>query len=203
MNHSGGFRRIVVRVQDVLIPFLVLFTLNLIILVSWTAIDPLQWVRLEMRSFDQFGRSVASYGTCQSEWELLFYVLIAAVVICSLLVANIANYRARHISGQLHEGKWITLSALILLEAIIIGIPAVLAVRDKPTDFFVMRSVLVLIVCAAILLPLFIPKIVQARQDGYATRPSAQGRRHRGSGSNLPGPRTSFHGQSVVSQHWH
>lgn len=179
--------------------------LNLIILVSWTAIDPLEWVRIQMRSFDQFGRSVESYGTCRSEWELVFYLMIAVVVICSLLVANIANYRARRISGQLHEGKWITLSAWILLEATIIGIPALLAVSNKPTEFFVMRSVLVLVVSGAILLPLFIPKIIKARQDGYVTRRGARRRPRGSSGITLPQttPRTSFHGQSTVSQHWH
>lgn len=174
MGSSEACRRVVVRRQDVLIPFATLFAINLIILVSWTAIDPLEWVRTEKRSYDEWGRSVESCGACLSEWQVVFYVLIGIVVVCSLLVANAANYRARHISGDLHEGKWISLSTLILLEATIIGIPALLAVSDRPTEFFVMRFVLVVIVCAAILAPLFVPKIIEARQDGYST---SRGRR--------------------------
>lgn len=202
MNHSGNFRRVAVRVQDVLIPFIVLLTLNLVILVSWTAIDPLKWVRVEVSSFDQFGRSIESFGVCRSEWHSVFYSLIGVVVVSSLLVANAANYRARHLSAELHEGKWISLSALILLEVAIIGIPALLAVRETPTDFFVMQSIIVFIVCAAILLPLFIPKIIQARRDGYATRRSARGGYSR-SGSSRRDPTRSFHGQSCASQNWH
>lgn len=164
-----------------MIPFMTLFAINLIILVSWTAIDPLEWVRTEKRSFDEFGRSVESYGACESEWQLVFYILIVMVVVCSLLVANAANYRARHISGELHEGKWISLSTLILLEATIIGIPALLTVSDRPTEFFLMRSALVVIICAAILAPLFVPKIIQARKDGYSTRRRRGGQRSSGS----------------------
>jgi gamma-aminobutyric acid type B receptor len=181
MGHSQACRRVVVRRQDVLIPFMTLFAINLIILVSWTAIDPLEWVRTEKRSFDEFGRSVESYGACESEWQLVFYILIGMVVVCSLLVANAANYRARHISGELHEGKWISLSTLILLEATIIGIPALLTVSDRPTEFFLMRSALVVIICAAILAPLFVPKIIQARKDGYSTRRRRGGQRSAGS----------------------
>lgn len=173
MNQSGGFRRVVVRVQDVLIPFLVLLTLNCVILVSWTVVDPLRWTRIEGISSDQYGRSIESYGTCRSEdsqLQLVFYVLIAIVDISSLLFANAANYRARHISRGLHEAGSITLSAAIMMEATLIGIPALLVVGDIPTASFIMRSTLVTVFCAAILLPLFIPKIIQARQDGYRTR---------------------------------
>ena len=221
MGNSEACRRVVVRRQDVLIPFATLFVINLIILVSWSVIDPLEWVRIEMRSFDEFGRSVESYGTCKSEWQLVFYILIGIVVVCSLLVANAANYRARHLSGELHEGKWISISSLILLEATIIGIPALLAVSDRPTEFFVMRFVLVVIFCAAILAPLFVPKIIQARQDGYSTRRGRRGgQRNSGTrnsrmlptrSSFLAGERStsihgersgSFQGQSQFSRQW-
>jgi len=173
MHNSDHCRRVVVRVQDVLIPFVILFTVNLAILISWTAVDPLRWRRVGVKSLDQYGRSVESYGTCRSEdstLELVFYVLIAVVDISSLLFANAANYRARNISRDFHEAGYITLSNAIMLEAALIGIPALLVVDDQPTASFIVKSVLVVIFCAAILLPLFVPKIIQARNDGYRTR---------------------------------
>jgi len=195
-----------VRVHDVLVPFLILFTMNVAILISWTIIDPLQWVRVEVNSLDQYGRSVESFGTCRSRdsvLQVVFYVLIAIVDMSALLFANVANYRARNISKDLHEAGSITLSAAIMLEATLIGIPAVLVVDELPTASFIVRAVLVTIFCAAILLPLFIPKIIEARRDGYATRVGAGMHRRvaRTSGASAVQTRSVAFGPSVPSQH--
>lgn len=190
----------VVRKQDVLIPFFVLFTLNFVILISWTVVDPLRWTRINGISLDQYGRAVESYATCQSEdqqLQILFYVLIAIVDITSILFANIANYRSRHISKDLHEAGAITLSAAIMLEATLIGLPALLVVSDKPTSSFIMRSVLVTIFCAAILLPLFLPKIIQSRKEGHRTRGTIT--RVVGATRNSASSNNSAHGARQVS----
>ena len=58
-NESIGLQRVVVRLRDVLTPFLVLFTLNLAFLLAWTFGDPLHWERFSVR-----GEAWNTYGAC-------------------------------------------------------------------------------------------------------------------------------------------
>ena len=43
MEHASQFRRIEVKVQDVLMPFCVILALNTAFLLTWTLVDPLKW----------------------------------------------------------------------------------------------------------------------------------------------------------------
>jgi competence protein ComGC len=45
----------------------------------------------------------------------------------------------------------------------VIGAPILFVVGDDPTSFMLIRSLLVSIICFAVLLPLFVPKFTQAK----------------------------------------
>ncbi|CAB9523211.1 Metabotropic glutamate receptor-like protein E [Seminavis robusta] len=176
MQGGKSFRRVVVAASDVMRPFLVLGTLNVSLLVAWTIASPLRWTRVELQNYDEFGRNTDSYGSCQSENETLQHAFawpIVAVDLIALVLANVYNYRARTISDKLHEAGSIALSLAIMLEAALIGIPAMLVVEQNPSAYFLIRSVLVSIVCGAILLPMFIPKWqATLLKDESETRPA-------------------------------
>ena len=59
---SNSFKRIKVTEKDVMKPFAIMATLNFIVLLCWTLIDPLLWVRKSTGEFD-------SYGSCEAEGD--------------------------------------------------------------------------------------------------------------------------------------
>ena len=160
MRYSQSFRRVVVNAHDVMVPFIVLGSINVGILTVWTVLAPLQRVQLDMNSFDEYGRATETYGTCESDHSMIFYFLLCTVDITALVAANVMNYRARNISSNLHEATYICLSLVIMMEAALIGVPATFVLQDNPSAVFVVTSVIVSIFCGAILGPMFLPKMV-------------------------------------------
>jgi hypothetical protein len=160
--HGGqSFRRVVVSTRDVLRPLVGLAVLNVTILTAWNIVAPLRWTRVELRNYDEYGRSTDSYGTCQSEnqtFQNVFAWSLVGADLVALLSANIVNFKARQISSNLHECGAIAISMAILLEATLIGTPAMLVVEQNPSASFLIRSILVCIFCGGILLPIFVPK---------------------------------------------
>jgi gamma-aminobutyric acid type B receptor len=64
---TNSFGRIKVSTQEVLLPFITIFTLNLIVLICWTVIDPLTYVRTFTDGTDLWNREIVSIGRCESE----------------------------------------------------------------------------------------------------------------------------------------
>ena len=54
--HNPRFQRIKVTEKDVMIPFAVMFTCNVILLVLWTIVDPLKWERVQVDELNSYGR---------------------------------------------------------------------------------------------------------------------------------------------------
>lgn len=84
-----------VRKKDAMKPFLGLMVLNTIILVVWTEVDPLRWVRIDNGSVDSFGRSISSYGTCTSDGRIGFIVALFIINFSVVILAIYQSYHAR------------------------------------------------------------------------------------------------------------
>jgi ABC-type sugar transport system substrate-binding protein len=69
--------RIQVSEKDVLAPFVVLLTLNIIVLVCWTVIDPLTYIRQFEDGTDLWNRDIASNGSCQSQHAAAYLAPLA------------------------------------------------------------------------------------------------------------------------------
>lgn len=66
--------RIRVSIKDVMGPFFVTFSLNTIVLICWTVMDPLTYVRKFAPGTDLYNRDLASNGYCTSENALAFLI---------------------------------------------------------------------------------------------------------------------------------
>ena len=68
------FSRVTVKEKDVLAPFFALMFCNIIVLICWTIIDPLTYVREFDRGTDFWNREIESRGSCQSEYAGAYLV---------------------------------------------------------------------------------------------------------------------------------
>lgn len=172
---SAGMQRVEVKAKDVIRPFVVLFIINFALLLAWTLVAPLRWIRVEVANYDRFGRSVESFGTCfstdpnGSSLELssrnAFLITLGLFNFVVVVFANYQCYLARRVPSDFNESYYIGLSMLSILEGFLIGIPILFLCVGKPSASFVVSSVLIAFLCLAILLPTFVPKTWRRRHS--------------------------------------
>jgi hypothetical protein len=167
------FQRVTIRPRDVLLPFAYLIVLNLAILVTWTFVAPLRWERIMVEE-DMFGQSVASRGTCfnsvqNGSAETIFLSLLGVVNLSALLFSIYQSYRARKLPSEFNEAFYLLMTNLAILEGMVLGVPILFLAGNDPASFMLIRSLLVGIICLAVLLPMFLPKFTKA-EDQKARR---------------------------------
>jgi hypothetical protein len=150
--------------KDVLYPFGIMMSANIIILTLWTILNPPLWIRSDLANYyNEFGEPSASVGLCRADPEkaggtLIFMCLYFAINGLALIFANYQSYIARNYPSAYNEGYYIAISVGILLEAGLVGGPVLLLVRDNPSSKFVVQAIVISAVCLGILTPLFVPK---------------------------------------------
>jgi len=155
MTAAANLRREKVRPQDVMIPFSIIIVLNLVVLLSWTLMDPLKWERVVTSPS-------SSYGTCWSSLsavQLTFLVLLGLVNYSALLMANFQAYHSRNIPDEFCESRYIFFANFGMLQVSMISLPVMFLVVDKPAAFFVIQSTVVCAIAVPLQVWIFAPKL--------------------------------------------
>ena len=135
---------------------------NMALLLAWTIADPLLWERVDT------GRTEAgvllSYGRCASLKNVssILIGLVAAVNIVALLFANVLAYLTRLLEVAFNESKFVGLAMASILQATLIGLPLLFLADANPVARYVVRSVLVFVICMSVLVFIFVPKVTKA-----------------------------------------
>ncbi len=127
---AAAMRRVVVTEKDVLKPFAVLMTFNfvIVILLSWTLVDPLVFERV-------YTDELISYGRCMpqgNQWKG-FIATLAILNFVALVIVNVQAYQARSIQDELAESKYIGLATLSMFQIFIVGVPLLVIVYNDPS----------------------------------------------------------------------
>ena len=106
-TNAKDFKRVQVLPRDVLLPYIILMSINIIILICWTAIAPMKYVREPLPGTDDWNRAISTYGHCTSYgsskyggWPYIIVLLCVGVIL--LFIANVYAYRSRHIQTVGH-----------------------------------------------------------------------------------------------------
>jgi len=165
MEHA----RIQVSEKDVLGPFVLLMTCNIIVLVCWTIIDPLTYVREESVGTDYWNRVISSYGACRSDNAVAYLVPLAVLNFAVVAVACYQAHQARDVQAVFSEAKYITLTVTSLFQAFSTGIPVVVVVRDLPVSYYLVLTIMIFVLCMGILALIFLPKVMMHRNYSEMT----------------------------------
>jgi len=166
MDYAARSKRMKVKVKDALRPWFVLLILNTIVLVTWTEVDPMKWVRVETGTFDDFNRSIDSYGICSSSNEVPFIVVLLIINFSLVVLANYQAYRARNLSTEFSESKYISIIMSSMFQAIVIGLPLAILVGKDPNASFIVLAGIIGMLCLSTLCFMFIPKMVSMNKKG-------------------------------------
>jgi len=155
------FARITVTVKDVMKPFVAFTSVNVVLLLIWTLVNPLVFVRHEISITSSFGICEPKY---KSGVRLIPIVLFGVLNCCTLVVANIQAYRARRISDEYSESKFVFISLVSILQAVVLGAPVAFITVEHPRIFTCVVSSFVFIITTTLLLLIFVPKILLLRK---------------------------------------
>lgn len=174
LGAANQFKKVVVTERDVLVPFALLMTFNVILLLSWTLIDPPVFQRV-------YTDELTSYGQCLAEgtqW-VGFICALAVLNFAALVLANVQAFMARSINDELSESKYIGLAMLSMLQIFIVGVPLLWIVKTNPSALFFVWTGIIFIVCTTILGLIFLPKVIKwkmPKQEPSQTQTSSYGR---------------------------
>ena len=95
-------QRMKLKAKDVSMPLIFLMAANVIVLLCWTVLAPLEFVRENNSGTDLWNRNISSYGTCKTTSgskgnSIPYLVFIGLINIGALVIANIQAYIARDI----------------------------------------------------------------------------------------------------------
>jgi len=137
-------------------------TANLIVLVCWTAISPLVYVRTYLPGTDDWNRVLATYGTCRTSGDASSVPYIAVLVtinVIVLIITNVQSFQARNMPTDFQESKYIGLADAFVLQAAIIGVPVAAMSTDDPRVMYMILTTVIGVCCLALLGFIFVPKI--------------------------------------------
>lgn len=168
MKSSREFRRVAVLPRDVMVPFLILLGLNVICMLVWNLIDPMYWDRTRKCGSDDF----TSYGACHigtGKTSVAMAASVGVITFCAVVLANYEAYKARNVSTDFSESRYIGFAMLSILQVGVVGLPLIFLVRDNPPAQFFVQSGVVTVVCMSVLLLIFLPKIAASRVETRRT----------------------------------
>jgi len=180
-SQAKAMKRGTVRAKHVIWPFILLTATNVSVLVVWSAEAPWKFARVPVTTnVDEFGRSVESYGSCRgvrpslvdgelvngdTDKSLYFVITLFGMNFLLVLLSCYQSYLTRNMPSEFNELFYLSLTVSSFAETFLVVGPLLVFVEDIPTANYVVRCSLVVLVCLAILLPMFLSKIIIVRNS--------------------------------------
>ena len=153
-NATNNLRRKTVKATDVLLPFAVLFALNLAALLVWTFVDPLVWER------SNTGEPFNTFGHCEGNGPVSTSMMSVSITVNmgALVLACCQAYTARNISDEFSEAKYLGIAIFSWLQVLAVGGPVLFLIdaEDVTTRYFLV-TVIIFLVCMSVLGLIFMP----------------------------------------------
>ncbi len=122
LHSSLQMQRVVVKAQDVMIPLIILLSLNVITLLTWNIVDPLTYLREPHEGTDMWNRIISTYGRCQSQYQTIFQCLLIAICVISMVLASVYTWMSRRVITDFNETKYIGAVIIVFSKSTSYGI---------------------------------------------------------------------------------
>lgn len=164
---KAAFRRVNLRIQNVIVPFLVMFSLNFGSLLVWTLVSPLRWQRIDIN-----GEPWNSYGNCRSNNEtvgVVMLTIVTAVNASCLFFACYTAYAAREISNEFAESKSVGLALFCWVQLFVVSGPMLFLIdAENVAARYFLQSGVIFAVCVSMLCFIFGPVVWQKNRAAAA-----------------------------------
>jgi hypothetical protein len=157
-------RRRAVQFSQVMLPFALIITASIAILIVWQMIDPLQWNRellvdyLEEDPWESLGQCSVSkdIGT------LPYIIPLVLLFLITMLMTLSISWKMRTVQSDLSEAKWIFIAVFSHFQIWLVGIPVFLIVNELSRDASYLISMALIFVFSNVFVVLVIwPKMLE------------------------------------------
>lgn len=138
----GAVRKTAVTFRETIFVIGVVLLVDVLVLVIWTAVSPLEWQRTVL-SADQFGTPLESEGHCTSDQWMAFAGLIGMLHLILLAFACYLCFVSRNIPTKFSEGKYVSIAMISNLQIFLVGVPILIILGASPQSSFFVRSVII------------------------------------------------------------
>jgi hypothetical protein len=203
VNKVLQFSRRKITMQQTIWPVIALVLAAFVVLSLWTALDPLQWERIEIDHIT--GESV---GTCQSNNIWAFCVPLMLIILIPVLLAAFMSYKTIDVDSAYSDAKWIFMMIVLQVEVIVFAAPMIVilegvSVNGRHVGFIVLFWVFPMSALGMIILP----KALAVKNSGRAASKNARAQIGKGSititGAVDPKPTASVISQNNSSHNEH
>ena len=187
--------------MDAAVPFIVLFIVNVIILISWHAVSRLEWQQIVLKT-DYFENPLEIVGVCTSTHSQPHLLSLIGVDILALLLACHQAYKARNIDTALSESSYVAMAMISIFQTLLFTIPMLVWTRHHPSAHLLIFSSAICLVAVVPNLFIFIPKwykLDASDVDMSLSTKSGSGSKSVPSFTSYPNPRRRSVSRSSLS----
>ena len=139
----------------------VVVSLNLI----WVLADPLTWDRFPLAYDAHSGLVIESHGLCAFPNAATSMIPLVSMI---FLYGVYLIYISRDVPTQFSESKWIGMSIVMMIEAMLLGVLVLVLSHEESTSGFVVKFLMVTLISMGTVVLIFLPKILLAYGYGGA-----------------------------------
>jgi hypothetical protein len=129
INEVLQFSRRKIDMKHVAWPFAMLAFLTVVILSVWTALDSLQWNRVELN--ESTGESI---GRCQSDQIAAFLVPLVVLLLIPTVLTGCMAWKTKDIDEVYSESQWIFIMIVSQFEIILVAVPTIAVLLELSAD---------------------------------------------------------------------
>lgn len=123
------FRRVKIKVSQVLWPFALLFVAAIVVLSLWTVYEGFEWVDIQVDVI-----SGASMGKCEGIRSVEFFAPMFLLTIIPVLLTAIMAWKARDIDKVYSESGWIAALIGVHLHVLVVAIPVLGILEERSSN---------------------------------------------------------------------
>jgi len=159
VSNSIRCRRVQLSIRDTLFPVAIIFCFNVVMLSFMTALAPLTY-ETTYTEFDKFSRPIEEYGNCQYDKALPFLLPTVGVNLFVVCLALFQAWRARHLSTEFAESRYIANALSISVLMGLFAIPILISTQGNPNVDTFVNTIINVVVTGSSLCCIFVPKII-------------------------------------------
>jgi hypothetical protein len=152
-------KHVVIRTRHVMALVLGSILIEVVIIIIWAAIAPVQWRHIVV--LGAYGFPVASYGVCTSSSIVggALGIVMYGLYFLALVIGAKVSFDVRGIPEEFQETTWISYAILGMCQVFIVAIPTTIAVSFSVSGKFVILSTAITLSVLLFLFFLLVPKV--------------------------------------------
>lgn len=166
------FQRISLSVPQTIFPVAIVFLFNIVMLVSITTLTPITQ-ETSLSDNDEFERPTTQLTTCNRDEAQPLVLTLLFTNTAVLVLALYQTWRARNLSTEFAESKYIAIALLLCIVITALGFPLLSIFKEDPNFDALIKTFCITIYSLSILCFIFLPKM-QMHNDSLSGKSASK-----------------------------